>query len=111
MNSKSYRNYSPGPGLLFTQARIGAEFGATPWSTTPFRAPGAAIRLAKFGVPPAPPSEAEVATYDRHGSCFTSWWAHHRVNMTSDGASDQPVEASPHHLPNHGCNFGVYLEP
>jgi hypothetical protein len=62
VNASSYDNYSPGPGLAFRPARIGVELGATPWSTTPFRAPAAATRLAKFGVPTAPPAEAEIAT-------------------------------------------------
>jgi hypothetical protein len=111
VNDKSYSNYSPGPGLAFHQARIGVELGATPWSTAPFRAPEAAVRLARLGVPSAPPAEAEIATYNGHGSCFTSWWAHHRVKMTSNGSSGGAVEAGPHHLSNHGCNFSVYLEP
>jgi hypothetical protein len=70
-----------------------------------------AIRLAKLGVPAARPSEAEIAIYNGHGSCFTSWWAHHRVKMTSNGSSGGAVEAGPHHLSNHGCNFSIYLEP
>ena len=87
------------------------ELGATPWSTTPFRAPAAATRLAEFGVPTAPPAEAEIAADNGHGTCFTSWWAHHWVKMTRKGSSGGAVEAGPHHLSNHGCDFSVYLEP
>jgi hypothetical protein len=31
--------------------------------------------------------------------------------MTSNGSSGGAVEAGPHHLSNHGCDFSVYLEP
>jgi RimJ/RimL family protein N-acetyltransferase len=60
-NSQSYDNYFPGPGLIFNQARIGVETGATPWSRTPFRAPAVQVRLATFGIPPGPAQAAEIA--------------------------------------------------
>jgi len=108
VNDHDYLNYSPGPGIVFNQARIGAEFGATPWSTTPFRAPAVETRLATFGVPA---NEAEIVTYSGHASGLISWWAHHRVKMTSDGTSAKAVEARPHGLSNFGRDFSVYLEP
>ncbi len=111
VNNYDYPNYSPGAGVVFNQARIGAEFGSTPWSTVPFRHPATEKRVATFGVPPGPPYEAELVTYSEHASCLISWWTRHRVKMTSNGTSSKPVEARPHGLWNNGCNFSVFLEP
>jgi hypothetical protein len=50
-----YGNLDPGQGIVFGQARIVAQFGATPWSTNQYRAPKSAERLMTLGVPPPPP--------------------------------------------------------
>jgi hypothetical protein len=52
-------------GVTFSQARIAAEFGPTPFAAAPFRAPARAIRLATFFEPPGPPFEAEIAAQGR----------------------------------------------
>jgi hypothetical protein len=78
-----YSGFSPGLGVVFSQARIGTE----------------------------PAFEAEIATYNNKGSCFISWWAHHQVKMTSNGTSARAVQARPRGLSNLGCDFSVYLEP
>ena len=107
---QDYLDYMPGRGLLINQVRLGVELGSTPWSTVPFRAPAREMRLASFGVPVGPPYEAEISTYKGQTSCLDSWWAHHQLQMTTDGTSRPSVEARPHGLSNLGCNFGVYLE-
>lgn len=103
-----YANYNPGAGINFRQARIGVEFGASPWSKIPFRHPASETLLASFWVP-SRPAEAELAPYRGNGGCFDSWWTSHRVTMTAAGTS-AVAEARPHGLSNHGCDFGVYLE-
>jgi len=104
-----YLNYSPGAGINFRQARIGMEFGPSPWSEIPFRAPASETFLASFWVPTRP-AEAELAPYSGNGGCFDSWWTSHRVKMTNDGTSGAAVEARPHGLSSNGCDFSVYLE-
>jgi len=105
-----YANYSPGTGVNFRQARIGMEFGPSPWSKIPFRAPGSETLLASFWVPTGPTFEAELAPYKGNGGCFDSWWTSHQVKMTKDGTSGTAVEARPHGLSKYGCDFSVYLE-
>jgi hypothetical protein len=106
-----YPNYFLDPGLVFNQARIGAEFGLTPWSTVPFRHPSSQMRLATFWEPSTAPFEAELATYGGSSGCFASWWTRHVIKMTSDGTSSGTLEARPGGLWNNGCDFRVYLEP
>ncbi len=110
VNNQTYWGYTPGAGVVYTQARIGAEFGATPWSTTPFRAPRTRTLVASFGVPPAPPYMGELTTYSGGGDCLTGWYAHHSVKMTGSGTSGHG-EALAGALSYYGCDFGVYLEP
>lgn len=109
-SSVDYVNYSLGPGVTISQARIAAEFGLSPWSTVPFRHPSSAVKLAKFWEPSTAPFEAELATSGSSG-CIGGWWKRHELEMTSDGTSSGVLRARPSGLWNHGCDFNVYLEP
>ena len=106
-----YDNYFLDPGLVFSQARIGAELGPSPWSTVPFRHPSRQLRLATFWESATVPFEAELATYSGSSGCFASWWRRHPLKMTSNGTSSGRVQAHPGSLWNHGCDFRVYLKP
>lgn len=108
VNNLDYANLYPGGGLVFSQARIGAEFGTSPWSKVSYRAPGSETWLLTFA---QSSREAEIATYSGHGSCLSSWWVHHTLRFTSDGTANTRIEAQPGGLSNYGCNFAVYLEP
>jgi hypothetical protein len=110
VGSQAYSGYVPPSGIRFTQARIGAELGATPWTTITYRTPSREQLLATFGVPVGPPYEAEFALQDRAAGCVASpRYAHHQVLMTRSGSSATWVRARPGGLSNLGCNFGVYL--
>jgi hypothetical protein len=93
---------------VLSQARIGAEFGTTPWSKVTYRPPASQMWLLTYA---QSPREAEIATYSGHGSCLSSWWVHHKVAMTSEGAPGTRIETEAHDLHNEGCDFAVYLEP
>ena len=108
VNNYAYNTYYPGPGLLFDQARLGAEFGTTPWSTVTFKPPGTQQLLASIGVPS---NMAEIVAYNGYAACFSSWWTSHQVKMTSGGTSAPPVEVTPQGLSGGGCDFSLYLEP
>jgi hypothetical protein len=105
-----YFNYSPGAGVNFTQARIGTEFGPSPWSEIAFHPPASETLLASFWVPTGPTFEAELGTYSGSPGCFDKWWVSHTVRMTKDGTSGTAIEARPHSLSHYGCDFSVYLE-
>jgi len=110
VGNQEYYGYVPPGGTTFTQARIGAELGATPWTTITYRAPAREQALATFGVPAGPPYEAEFALQDGSAGCVASpRYVHHQVLMTRSGSSAAWVRARPAGLSNLGCNFGVYL--
>jgi hypothetical protein len=110
VGSQDYSGYLPPSGTTFTQARIGAELGATPWTTITYRTPSREQLLATFGVPVGPPFEAEFAVANGAGGCVASpRYTHHQVLMTRSGSSATWVRARPGGLSNLGCNFGVYL--
>ncbi|MHB1434410.1 MAG: hypothetical protein ACYCVZ_20125 [Streptosporangiaceae bacterium] len=95
----------------FTQANLGVEFGATPWSSVPFRAPRTPIAITTFGRPKPPPYWAEVITANGSSGGIAGWWAHHAVTMTRNGRPGGAPEARPGVLSDHGYRFTVYLEP
>jgi hypothetical protein len=49
--------------------------------------------------------------YSGAGGCVSSWYAHHRAQMTSTGSAAGRLLAGPLGLSNLGCNFTVYLRP
>jgi hypothetical protein len=106
-----YTGYSPGTGVVFGQARIGAELALTPWSTVSFRRPSGRVKLAKFWEPSTAPFEAELANTGQSSGCIAGWWTRHKLKLTSNGTSSGRLEAQPGSLWNHGCDFNVYLEP
>jgi hypothetical protein len=107
-----YIGYTPGTGAVFSQARIGVEFGATPWSVTPVKLPAHRTAVATFGVSAGPAREAEFVTYSGRAGCINApWYAYHRLQMTSTGSAAGRQIAAPLGLSNLGCNFTVYLRP
>ena len=107
-----YFAYTPGTKPVFTQSRIGVEFGATPWTVTPVKLPAHRTAVATFGVSAGPAREAEFVTYSGKTGCVgDSFYAYHRVQLTSTGSAAGRLIAGPLGLSNIGCNFTVYLRP
>jgi hypothetical protein len=99
-----YSGYVPGTGKNYTQARVGAEFAATPWGSFTYTPPSAETHMVTF-------RDSVLITYGGGVSSFSSWWTHHKILATSNGSSTGTVEVRPHNLYNSGANFGLYLEP
>lgn len=95
--------YDVGTGVSFNQARVGTEFGATPWSapSPSYSPPKAAAKLAAF-------TASQLTSYSGHQASFESWWTARAVVMTGPGSV---IEAAPTALANSGANFNVYLQP
>jgi hypothetical protein len=109
VNAHQY-SYPVSTSSVFSQARIGAEFGSTPWARASFRAPRKAVAVATFGRPAPPPYWAEFAATKGSGGGIASWWAHHSVRTTG-GSSGKRLEAEPGALRDDGYEFTVDLEP
>jgi fermentation-respiration switch protein FrsA (DUF1100 family) len=112
-----YDTFALGSGVSFSQARIAAEFGSSPFAPAPFNAPAKAIRLGTFFEPAGPPYEAELASRNSngttiHSSCLGgSWFTRHALLLTKSGTATH-VRARPGGLSGaNGCDFSVFLEP
>lgn len=91
------------------QARLGVEFGATPWTPGLIRRPAKSLAIATFDRPPPPPDAAEIATEGGStGGIASAYWAHHVVEAT--GTRGQ-AQARPGRLFDDGYGFTVYLVP
>jgi hypothetical protein len=92
-------------GQSFTQARIGTEFGTSPWdgsySHTP---PAKPVKLAAF-------SNAQLITYSGHSSSLWSWWVHHPLLANTGQQSGSDWVAAPTSLSTFGSSFSTYLVP
>jgi hypothetical protein len=97
--------YQAARGEVVFQARAGAEFGDTPFSTgITYNAPPAETHLVTL-------RNATLTSYSGHRDGWSSWWTHRKIIMTRNGTSTGAVNVRPHNLRNFGHNFGVWLEP
>ena len=88
-----------GTGVNFTQARIGTEFGDTPWSAPAFTAPASRQKTATF-------FNGALTNYVGHRYGLTGYWANTPLVMTGPGSV---VEADAGPIVNNA--FSAYLEP
>jgi hypothetical protein len=98
-------SYTPGPGVSFSQARIGTEFSANPWTAPAYTPPADWAKIAVY-------NDARLVTYSGHVSTLTSWWVHRPVeaNTEAQSASGDWV-AIPTNLYNSGASFQTFLVP
>ncbi|HEY5990425.1 MAG TPA: hypothetical protein VIV12_29160 [Streptosporangiaceae bacterium] len=94
---------------LYGQARVGAEFGCTPWAAcgggqVAYTPPLQEKHLVSF-------TNTRLTTYSGLKTSLIAPWTHSKLFMTADGTSTTAIEAAPHGLWNSGMNFGVFLEP
>lgn len=112
--SQDYFYFLPGasgasgkPALDFTEARICAELGNTPWAAPDLHSPAKAMLLMSFDRPAPPPYEAEIGNLRNNGGGLVSpWWAHRRI-----GTDPRPPYAGAGPLWDDGYGISVYLRP
>jgi hypothetical protein len=88
------------PATSYTQARLGAEFGATPSSTAPYTAPAIETRLVGL-------TGIHLTSYSGHRAGLVSWWERQKVLMVSHGVT----QVEPHNVFASGRSFNVFMEP
>ena len=102
--------FPSGKGISWTEARVGAEFGCSPFascsgsSPVPYNAPPNPVHLVKL-------SGIRLTTYSGHRAGLRSWWLHAKVLWTRNGRTNGAVNGEPHSLFDGGTAFNVYLEP
>jgi hypothetical protein len=108
-DSLAYTRHA-GTGISWNQARVGAEFGCTPWAScappapVPYTAPPNPVTLASF-------SGIRLTTYSGHRSGLSSWWTHSKIEWTRNGLLTGAVNAKATNLSSFGTAFSVNLQP
>jgi hypothetical protein len=97
--------YTAGTGVSFTQARIGTEFSANPWTAPAYTPPKDWAKIAVY-------NDALLVSYSGHVDSLRSWWIHRKVeaNTEAQGASGDWV-AVPTNLYNSGASFQTFFVP
>ena len=98
-------SYQVRTGVSFTQARVGDEFGSSPWDESYSHTPPArATKIAAF-------SKVGLTTYSGHQSSLWSWWAHHKVLANTGQQSGSDWVAVPADLTKGGGDFQTWFVP
>jgi hypothetical protein len=112
VGSADYSAWPLSDGATFSQARIAATFGSTPFAAVPFRAPARAMQLATFFEPAGPPYEAELADSAGASACIgNSRFTRHYLRLTEAGGATHVRATAGAVSGSDACNFSVYLEP
>jgi hypothetical protein len=98
-----------GRGISWNQARVGAEFGCTPWASclggpVPYNSPSDPVTLARI-------SGAGLTTYSGHKAGLSSWWTDSKIEWTRNGKTTGAVNATASNLSSGGTAFRVTLQP
>ena len=89
------------PGQSFTKARIGTEFGSSPWDTSyAYTPPANPVKAAHY-------TDVHLTSYSGHRDDLSSWWMHHKL-LALPGRS---LVAFPDNLANGGANFQTWFAP
>lgn len=92
--------YHVGTGMMFSQARVTADFGNTPFDSAGYNdAPSAAK-------PYLTDTSVRLTSYSGHRAGLNSWWTRHQVVLV-----DAAGGAHPGPLYNSGTAFGTRLTP
>lgn len=99
-------DYLIGTGVSYNQARVGSDFGSTPWDASYAYTPPPAqyLKTAVF-------SKVSLTTYSGHTSTMWSWWVHHALLANTEQQSSSDWVSVPSNLYNSGANFQTYLVP
>jgi hypothetical protein len=94
-----------GTGESFNQARVGTDFGGTPWDASyTYTPPAQYVKTAVY-------SKVSLTTYTGHTSTMLSWWVHHALLANTEQQSSSDWVAVPTNLYNKGANFQTDLVP
>ena len=98
-------SYTVGTGVSFTQARVGIEFGGSPWDNSYSHTPPAQFTKA------ATYTGVGLTTYSGHTATLWSWWTHHKLLANTGQQSSADWVAVPNDLSSGGASFSTYFVP
>jgi hypothetical protein len=92
-------------GQSFTQARVGTEFGSTPWDGSySYTPPAQYTKVAAY-------SNVALTSYSGHTATLWSWWTHHKLLANAGQQSGSDWVAIPTDLADGGASFQTFFVP
>jgi len=89
----------------FSQARVGTEFGGSPWDNSyPHTPPAQFTKAAAY-------NNVALTTYSGHTATLWSWWTHHKLLANTGQQSSADWVAVPNDLSSGGASFSTYFVP
>jgi hypothetical protein len=98
-------SYKVGMGVSFTQARVGTEFGGSPWDGSyPYTPPAQRVKVASY-------TRVYLTSYSGHTATLWSWWVHHKLLANTGQQSGSDWVAIPDDLTDGGASFRTWFVP
>jgi hypothetical protein len=92
-------------GQSFTQARVGTEFGSSPWDASySYTPPAGDVRIATY-------NKVALTSYSGHTATLWSWWVHHKVLANTGQQTGSDWVAVPTDAYNGGASFQTWFVP
>jgi hypothetical protein len=89
----------------FNQARVGTEFGASPWDApTVHEPPFNPLKIAAY-------NHVSLTSYSGYTATLWSWWVHHKLLANTDQQTETDWIAVPTDLHNGGASFQTWFVP
>ena len=89
----------------FTQARVGTEFGSSPWDASyPHTPPASSMKIAAY-------NNVSLTTYSGRRTTLWSWWVHHQLLANTGQQSGSDWVAVPAGLSSGGASFQTFFVP
>jgi hypothetical protein len=92
-------------GQSFTQARVGTEFGSSPWDGSySYTPPASYVKVARY-------TSVSLTSYSGHIATLWSWWVHHKLLANTEKQTGSDWVAVPTDLVNGGASFQTWFVP
>jgi hypothetical protein len=89
----------------FSQARIGTDFGRSPWDASyAYTPPARSVKVAAY-------TNVDLTSYSGHTASLWSWWVHRRLLANTGQQSGSDWVAVPSGLSNGGTSFQTFFVP
>jgi hypothetical protein len=89
----------------FGQARVGTEFGSSPWDASyPHTPPAKSLKISAY-------SHVDLTSYSGHTATLWSWWVHQKLLANTGQQSGSDWVAVPAGLSSGGASFQTFLLP
>jgi hypothetical protein len=89
----------------FSQARVGTDFGSSPWDASYAHTPPArSLKVAVY-------TDVNLTSYSGHTASLWSWWVHRKLLANTGQQSGSDWVAVPSGLANGGSSFQTFFVP